>query len=183
MQIMPGTATQLGIHQGNIHDPETNISAGTRYLSMLNRQFSDIPGGTQRICFVLAAYNGGANHVRDAMALTAKHGGNPQVWEHVAPYVLRLSDPRFYRDPVVRYGYMRGSETSEYVRLIMERWTGYRQAARPSAGGSLPAPAKKDSRYNPHRTQVKSPEEWVPEDTLWQKATPKKEEASPTSSN
>ena len=183
MQIMPGTATQLGIHQGNIHDPETNISAGTRYLSMLNRQFSDIPGGTQRICFVLAAYNGGANHVRDAMALTAKHGGNPQVWEHVAPYVLRLSDPRFYRDPVVRYGYMRGSETSEYVRLIMERWTGYRQAARPSAGGSLPAHAKKDSRYNPHRTQVKSPEEWVPEDTLWQKATPKKEEASPTSSN
>ena len=116
-------------------------------------------------------------------ALTAKHGGNPQVWEHVAPYVLRLSDPRFYRDPVVRYGYMRGSETSEYVRLIMERWTGYRQAARPSAGGSLPAPAKKDSRYNPHRTQVKSPEEWVPEDTLWQKGTPKKEEASPTSSN
>ena len=46
MQIMPGTATQLGIHQGNIHDPETNISAGTRYLSMLNRLFSDIPGGT-----------------------------------------------------------------------------------------------------------------------------------------
>lgn len=166
MQIMPGTAAQLGVPQRQIHEPEANISAGTRYIAMLDRQFADIPGGTERICYVLAAYNGGANHVRDAMALASKHGGNPRSWSHVAPYILRLSDPRYYRDPVVRYGYMRGSETSEYVRRIMERWGSYRQAARPAAGGSVPAPATRNSRFSTHRSQVKSPEEWVPEDSL-----------------
>ncbi len=166
MQIMPGTATLLGVRREQIHDPETNISAGTRYLAMLDRQFSDIRNGAERIRFILAAYNGGANHVRDAMALTSKYGSNPRVWEHVAPYVLRLSDPRFYRDPVVRYGYMRGSETSEYVRRITERWQAYRQAAHPAAGGSVPAPARHNTRFGTQHTQVKSAEEWLPGDSL-----------------
>lgn len=100
------------------------------------------------------------------MALTSKYGSNPRVWEHVAPYVLRLSDPRFYRDPVVRYGYMRGSETSEYVRRITERWQAYRQAAHPTAGGSVPAPARHNTRFGTQYTQVKSAEEWLPGDSL-----------------
>lgn len=166
MQLMPGTAAQLGVSQGHIHDPETNIAAGTRYLGMLDRQFADIRNGAERLHFILAAYNGGANHVRDAMALTRKHGGDPSVWAHVAPYVLRLSDPRFYRDPVVRYGYMRGSETSDYVARIMERWAGYRQAAHPSTGGSVPAPARHNTRFGTHDHQVKSAEEWLAPDTL-----------------
>lgn len=166
MQIMPGTATQLGIPHSKIHDPETNISAGTRYLAMLGQQFSDIQNPTERIHFILAAYNGGANHVRDAMALTAKYGGDPTNWNQVAPYVLRLSSPRFYRDPIVRYGYMRGSETSEYVRLIIERWQGYRQSAHPASGSSMPMPAKKNSRFSKNRSGVKSAEEWVPEDSI-----------------
>lgn len=166
MQIMPGTAAQLGVSQGQIHDPETNIAAGTRYLGMLDRQFADIPAGTERIRFMLAAYNGGANHVRDAMALASKHGGNPHSWEHVAPYILRLADPRYYRDPVVRYGYMRGSETSQYVQLIMERWASYRQAARPASGSSVPAHAQQGTRPGTHRSLVKSAEEWVPVDSM-----------------
>ena len=32
----------------------------------------------------------------------------------------------YYNDPVVRNGYMRGSETVSYVRRIHERWNGYR---------------------------------------------------------
>lgn len=166
MQIMPGTAAQLGVSQSQIHDPETNISAGTRYLAMLDRQFADIPAGTERIRYVLAAYNGGANHVRDAMALTSKHGGNPRSWNHVAPYILRLSDPRYYRDPVVRYGYMRGTETSEYVRLIMERWASYRQVARPAAGGGMAVPAQRGTHRGNRHSLVKSAEEWVPADSM-----------------
>ncbi|MGN0233905.1 MAG: transglycosylase SLT domain-containing protein [Bacteroidaceae bacterium] len=166
MQIMPGTASLLGVGQKDIHDPETNISAGTRYLAMLDRQFSDIGNSSERIRFVLAAYNGGARHIRDAMALASAYGGNPNSWEQVAPYVLRLSDPQYYRNPVVQYGYMRGSETSEYVSSIIRRWQGYRQSARPMKSGSTPSPAQRHSRFGTHDTKVKSAEEWVPVDSL-----------------
>ena len=166
MQIMPGTAAQLGVSMKDIHDPETNIATGTRYLAMLDRQFADITNSSERIRFVLAAYNGGARHIRDAMALTSAYGENPHSWERVAPYVLRLSDPRFYRHPAVRYGYMRGEETSQYVENIIGRWQAYRQAARPMPTGGTPSPAQRHSRFSHSESKVMSAEEWVPEDTL-----------------
>lgn len=79
----------------------------------------------QRALFALAAYNGGFHHIRDAMALTRKHGGNPQNWGHVREYVLRLTQPAYYGDPVVKYGYMRGTETADYVDRIRARWSEY----------------------------------------------------------
>jgi len=39
--------------------------------------------------------------------------------------VLRLSSPAFYNDPVVKSGYMRGSETADYVDRIRARWGEY----------------------------------------------------------
>ena len=63
--------------------------------------------------------------IRDAMALTRKHGGNPQNWGHVREYVLRLTQPAYYGDPVVKYGYMRGTETADYVDRIRARWSEY----------------------------------------------------------
>ena len=40
-------------------------------------------------------------------------------------FVLRLSEPRYYKDPVVKCGYMVGSETFNYVNSVMGRWGGY----------------------------------------------------------
>jgi membrane-bound lytic murein transglycosylase F len=114
----------------DIHDPARNVAAATQYIGLLNTEFRDIPNRNERLRFVLAAYNGGYHHIRDAMALTQKHGGNPMVWEQVAPYVLRLSQPEYYRDEVVKNGYMRGSETCDYVERIIARWNGYRKTAR-----------------------------------------------------
>jgi membrane-bound lytic murein transglycosylase F len=95
------------------------------------------------------------------MALTRKHGGNPQRWRDVATYILLLSDPAYYRDPVVRYGYLRGSETEAYVRLIMERWQQYRGSARSAGASSVPAPSKKSLRDGAFRSRVKSRDEWT----------------------
>jgi membrane-bound lytic murein transglycosylase F len=75
---------------------------------------------------VLAAYNGGGFHIRDAMALARKHGRDTSRWRDVEPFVLGLQRAEYYNDPVVRSGYMRGSETVDYVRRIHERWNGYR---------------------------------------------------------
>lgn len=125
MQLMPATARELGVAPQDVNNPEVNVMAGARYLRKLTSNFADIRDGNERIKFVLAAYNGGALHIRDAMALARKYGKNPYSWSDVSAYVLGLQSPQYYRDPVVKYGYMIGSETEGYVRSILERWQGY----------------------------------------------------------
>lgn len=78
----------------------------------------------------MAAYNCGLNHLRDAMRLAERDGKDPHRWQDVRVYVLRLSEPRYYQDPLVQYGYMRGQETAEYVDNIRERYKKYKRNAR-----------------------------------------------------
>lgn len=162
LQLMPATAAAMGVPEGKAFDPEQNISAATRYLRKIQGFFSDIPDPTERIRFTLAAYNGGVGHVQDAQTLARKHGSDPKHWDEVAPFILRLAEPAYYRDPDVKHGYMRGSETEGYVRLIMDRWQQYRTAARPYAGGSTPAPSRRNMEGGEYKSNVKPPEEWVP---------------------
>lgn len=152
MQIMPGTAKEIGLPLADIYNPEKNIAAAATYIGRLNKIFSDIPNGTERQWFVLASYNGGHFHIRDAMALVRKYGGDPHRWSDVSQYVLRLSQPEFYRDPVVKYGYMRGQETANYVERIRDRWQQYRQTAR---GGKFPSGDYKGD-HTPQKAQRKN---------------------------
>ncbi len=150
MQIMPSTADHLGLARSAIYHPEKNIAAAVRYIAELEQSFSDIPDRMERTKFVLAAYNGGGFHIRDAMALARKHGRNSQHWREVEPFVLGLQQPEYYNDPVVRSGYMRGSETVGYVRSIQERWNGYRgiKTIRSASTGpsSIPQKAKRERK-------------------------------------
>ena len=130
MQIMPRTALELGVEPSQLYQPELNIRTSAKYLGRLQQNFSDITNPDERKKFVLAAYNGGYLHIRDAQNLARKYGRNPQLWDEVSPFVLRLSQARYYRDPVVRYGYMIGSETYHYVYHILDRWADYRGVAR-----------------------------------------------------
>lgn len=141
MQILPTTADHLMLPRQKIYEPEANIAAATRYLRELQGLFSDVDNPQERLMFALAAYNGGYNHVRDAMALTKKNGGVWQRWSDVRHYILALSQPQYYRDPVVKNGYMRGSETADYVDMIMTRWSQYRHALR--TGGSVVSKVRK----------------------------------------
>lgn len=142
MQIMPSTAERLGLSMAAIHDPESNIAAAAKLLGQLDGKFSDIPGRYERTKFVLAAYNGGYHHIRDAMALATRDGRNARSWDDVSRYVLLLSEPRYYQDPLVKYGYMRGSETVGYVDRILRRWESYRGVRTPHAGFSAMTPQK-----------------------------------------
>ena len=149
MQIMPATADHLGLPRSQIYDPEQNIAAAVRYLGELERSFSDIRERSERTRFVLAAYNGGHFHIRDAMALAEKNGRNPHQWRYVEPYVLGLGQPQYYNDPVVKNGYMRGSETVDYVRRIQERWDGYRgvkTVMHSMAPSGIPQKAKRERK-------------------------------------
>ena len=157
MQIMPSTADHLGLPMSAIHDAESNVAAAAKYMAELQGHFSDIGDPTQRGLFALAAYNGGFHHIRDAMNLTRKHGGNPYIWGHVREYVLRLAQPAYYRDPVVKYGFMRGTETADYVDRIRARWSeycggasfhdSYRGGSRGIGGGAFHGAPMKSKRH------------------------------------
>jgi membrane-bound lytic murein transglycosylase F len=161
MQIMPATAQEMGVSVQQLYEPAVNIHTAARYLKQLNRTFADIKDKRERIKFVLAAYNGGALHIKDAMALAGKYGGNAHLWADVSGYVLKLSEPEYYRDPVVSNGYMRGSETEAYVRQILDRWFQYQGCARAYSKGSTPKPAKRNMKDGKHQSNVKSAEEFV----------------------
>ena len=148
MQIMPGTADHLGLARDRLYDPESNIAAAAKYIAELQRTFSDIRDNYERTNFVLASYNGGSHHIRDAMALTKRDGKNPHRWADVSAYVLKLSDPRYYNDPIVKNGYMRGTETVDYVSKIRQRHAGYQGVKSPHIGFHPSQPRKADKRKN-----------------------------------
>ena len=152
MQIMPETARHLGLAESEVCEPEQNIYAAVRYINELNSHFTDIRNPEERKFFVLASYNGGFFHIRDAMALAKKNGKNPHKWIHVAEYVLKLSTPEYYNDPVVKYGYMRGSETANYVSAIYSRWQKYRGVRNAS---SLAPTDDVPTVYEPHKASKK----------------------------
>jgi soluble lytic murein transglycosylase-like protein len=75
MQLMPGTAFELGV--GNAFDPAQNISGGARYLATLLHAFHG------DVSLAAAAYNAGAGAV-------AKYGGVPPYAE-TQVYVKRVA--------------------------------------------------------------------------------------------
>ena len=148
MQIMPGTADHLGVSRSMLYDPETNIAAAAKLIKELQQAFSDIRDNYERTNFVLASYNGGSFHIRDAMALAKRDGRNPHRWADVSPYVLKLATPQYYNDPIVKHGYMRGSETVDYVSRIRQRHAGYQGVKSTFVGLHSSKPRKGDKRKN-----------------------------------
>jgi membrane-bound lytic murein transglycosylase F len=126
MQIMPVTGKNFGID--STASPENNIKAGIRYINRLNSIFiTKIPDETERINFILASYNAGPGHVLDAMKLAEKNGKDPQKWENnVAVWMLKKSEPRYFRDAVVKNGYFKGTESVAFVAEVLDRYEHYK---------------------------------------------------------
>ena len=125
MQLMPSTAQRFGIDPNSSH--EMQIQAGIRFLEWLDERFEDIDDRQEKSKFTIAAYNVGLGHILDARNLAQKNGSDPNVWENsVDKYLLSKADPLYYNDPVVKYGYCRGTETYRYVKDIMQRYEHYK---------------------------------------------------------
>lgn len=123
MQLMPRTAGQLGV-DGDLTDPEINIRAGIRYMDWLRDRFEDDLRVHDRMWFMLAAYNAGIGHVRDARRLAASLGLDPNQWfGNVEVAMEKLSERRYFQH--ARFGYVRGHEPVGYVRSIRERYQAY----------------------------------------------------------
>jgi len=126
MQLMPETAIELGVT--NRSDPEQSIKGGTKYLKRIWKKFEHIPDSIQRTKFAMASYNCGMGHVFDAQRLAEIEGLKRDVWDdNVETMILKLSEPKNYNHPIVKYGYVRGLEPYNYVRQIFERHKHYVQ--------------------------------------------------------
>jgi membrane-bound lytic murein transglycosylase F len=126
LQMMPATAKEQGVT--NRASPEQSLQGGTDYLIWLVKQWQPrVENTEEQLKFVMASYNVGLGHVYDACALTEKAGGDPQLWADVRLSLLKLSNRKYYSDPVVKLGYARGSEPVNYVDEILERHERYKQ--------------------------------------------------------
>jgi membrane-bound lytic murein transglycosylase F len=125
MQLMPTTARRFGVSWNS--SPKEQIRAGVEFIQWLDNRFADeITDPEERIKFVLASYNVGYGHVTDAIKLAEKYNKNPRVWsENVETCLLMKSDPQYYKDPVVKFGYCRGIETYNFVIEVIERYEHY----------------------------------------------------------
>ncbi len=125
MQLMPATMEHYGV--SDPINPRESIAGGVRYLKYLDRYWtSRVPAASERVKFILASYNVGQGHVDDAVRLAIKYRKDPSDWNDVAYYLERKSQPLYYRDEVVRFGYCRGSEPVNYVRDILRFYNGYK---------------------------------------------------------
>ena len=127
MQLMPSTAEKFGVDSMSVDMPEPNIKAAVKYIGKVEDCFRSIENRDERTKFVLAGYNAGVGHVRDAMALAEKHGKSPDKWSDVCVFVMLKSKPEFFNDPVVQHGYLRGIETTKFVDEVMMRYHEYNE--------------------------------------------------------
>ena len=124
MQFMPNTAEFFGIeHEAS---PSVQLKTGIRYLKMLEKYMEEIKiPEKERLKFVLAAYNAGYGHILDARSLAKKYGKDPNVWDNNVAFFIQ-NKKEFCSDSVVRYGYLRGSETYNFVNEILDRYNHYK---------------------------------------------------------
>ncbi|MGF1636561.1 MAG: transglycosylase SLT domain-containing protein [Cyclobacteriaceae bacterium] len=127
MQLLPNTAVMFGVDSTSLNDPESNIRAGIGFLKRLEQIWqNNLTDSLEVLKFTLASYNAGTGHVIDARRLAEKHGLNQTIWnENVENMLLRKSEPDFFNDPVVKYGYCRGAEPVHYVENILKKYELY----------------------------------------------------------
>lgn len=130
LQLMPVTLERFGVENPN--DPFESLMGGVNFLRYLDKFWRErVPETNERIKFILASYNIGHGHVDDAWKLTRKYGKNTQTWNNVAHYLSLKSDPKFYRDPIVKSGFAKGHLAVSYVMDVMITYDSYRVLVNP----------------------------------------------------
>jgi membrane-bound lytic murein transglycosylase MltF len=113
MQVMPATGNELKV--GDIHQIESNVHAGVKYIRfMIDQYFANEPmDAVNKALFAFAAYNCGPARVRQLRGEAARKGLDPNVWfdnvEHIASARI-------------------GRETVQYVSNIYKYYIGYQLA-------------------------------------------------------
>ena len=117
MQVMPQTAKDPNVGIPDIHDAESNVHAGVRYLRFLRDTYFSDPAITpvDRVLFSFAAYNAGPGNMKKARRRAETMGLDPNVWFNNVEIAIGKA---VSREPVV------------YVRNIYKYYVAYEQLER-----------------------------------------------------
>ncbi len=116
MMLTKPTAEQMGIKDRI--DAKKSIFGGAKYLSSLEKRFSDDITGIDRWLLALAAYNVGMGHIHDAQVLARRLDKNPYIWSDIKEILPLLMQKKYYK--TLKYGYARGNEPVKYIGAIQE---------------------------------------------------------------
>ena len=114
MQLLPSTATDPNVGIPDIHEVESNIHAGVKYLRFIrDRYFSDPEiNEMNRTLLAFAAYNAGPSRIAKVRAKTAEMGLDPNKW---------------FRNVEVAAAHDIGRETVQYVSNIYKYYIAYQR--------------------------------------------------------
>lgn len=121
MQVRPIAAEAVGA--ARFKAPDDNVKTGVRYLRQLDGMFREAHG-RDRLCLVLAAYNMGPGHVRDAQMLARRYGYDPNRWDDAMDVMLPLLEqPAIHKH--LPNGFAKGRDTAAYVERTLRRYERY----------------------------------------------------------
>ncbi len=125
MQLMPVVMERYEL--GYDATPEEQLEVGGKLITYLTESLEGkVTDSTERVKFVLAAYNAGLGHVYDAQRLAEKYGKYPDVWDNNVDYfILNKSKKQYYNDTCCKAGYLRGTETYRFVEEVLDRYYQY----------------------------------------------------------
>jgi membrane-bound lytic murein transglycosylase MltF len=123
MQIRRQTAEFIGFD--SITDNEENIAAGIKLIKFLDNYFAQDStiSETERVKFVLAAYNSGHGKIDIFRKNTEQKGRNPNIWSDVE--ITNRKEKRS-ENSTVSQKYFLSRETILFVREILERYEHYK---------------------------------------------------------
>ncbi len=128
MQFTTSSGHLFGVSSSS--SPEEQIYGGVKLLQVIDKKLPiEIDSAQERVKFVIASYNAGLGHILDARRLAKKYGKNENIWtDNVETYVLYKSKSKYYNDPVVKLGFLKGIITYKFVREIIERYSYYKNS-------------------------------------------------------
>ena len=131
MQFTPATAFRFGVHPSAT--PAQQIEGGCRYLQVLRLMLEKegVHDSLELVPMMIAAYNAGSGHLKDAIALARLEGLRADVWEdNVEKALLMLADRAYNRKACVRNGsFHAGRHTIQYVQSVLLRREHYKALA------------------------------------------------------
>ncbi len=123
MQLMPVVMERYGIDYDAT--PEQQLHAAGQLITYLDKCLDNkVADSTERVKFVLAAYNAGLGHVYDAQRLALKYGAAPDVWDNNVDYYI-LNKSKYHNDTCCHSGFLRGTETYRFVEEVLDRFYQY----------------------------------------------------------
>jgi membrane-bound lytic murein transglycosylase F len=130
LQLMPVTLERFGVNDPS--DPAQSLLGGVRYLRYLDKFWIErVPDTNERLKFILASYNIGHGHVEDAWRLTIKYGKDTHSWLEVSKFLALKSDPKYYKDPIVKSGFAKGHLAVNYVKDVLSIFHSYKALVQP----------------------------------------------------